>query len=221
MKNLLLTSLIVCGLVFTPIIGVNAQEAGSLYGGVYYTTLADTDLDTEGDELSLDLTSGFGFNAGGEMQMTPEFGVAAEFSRIFVSDSDSITETGGGVTATGEVEANLPVNAIRGNAVLNLNELMEQENLPDIKIKGGAGYYFGELDFEGEVTVNGETYEEYSESEDLSGFGFRIGASVEQEVTDDFSVKGDIGYRILDLENGGDDVNANGVELGAGVAYSF
>lgn len=192
----------------------------SIYGGAYYTTFADSDLDELEEELDLDLSSGFGIKAGGEMAITPEFGLAAEYTRIFNSDSVSDTFEEDEQTVDVDIDISMPINALRGDAVLYVSQFIEQENVPEIKLTGGAGYYFGEMKFEFTATDGIEEYSE-TETEDYSGLGIKLGLSVEQEVADDFSVRGDLGYRILDLEIVDDDLNANGLEVGGGVAYSF
>lgn len=221
MKKIMLISLLSLVLVFAPLLGVNAQENDiNIYSGAYYTSFADSELADLDDELNIDLSSGIGFKVGGEIKIVPEFGISGEYSRIFNSDSTSETMFFDGEEVDMNIDVNMPVNTIRGAAILNVHELMEQENIPSIKLSGGLGYYFGEMEVTAEATAN-EITETETESEDFSGIGFKFDIAIEQEVADNFNVNGDIGYRILDLENGDDDFNANGLELGAGVSYSF
>ena len=221
MKKIMLISLLSLGLVFAPLLGVHAQENDiNIYSGAYYTSFADSELADLDDELNIDLSSGIGFKVGGEIGIVPEFGISGEYSRIFNSDSTSETMFFDGEEVDMNIDVNMPINTIRGAALLNIHELMEQDNIPSIKLSGGLGYYFGEMEVTAEATAN-EITETETESEDFSGIGFKFDIAIEQEVADNFNVNGDIGYRILDLENGDDDFNANGLELGAGISYSF
>ncbi len=237
MKKLLIIG-VVLSLLFAPGLGEEVQALENiepefdLYGNFIYTTFADDDLviseDINGETFNIDLSSALGFGIGGEVNITPEISASAEYVRFSTSDSESFSEELNNdepipqQVFQANIDFKMVVNAIRGNFVYDISSMIEEEEVPAIKLKAGAGYYFGGLDIEFQVTEDGEVVDEFSEREDFDGgFGFRIGAEIEQEIMEDLSIRGDIGYRILDLTVEDENFDLNGIEIGAGLSYSF
>ncbi|MFW6238633.1 MAG: outer membrane beta-barrel protein [Bacillota bacterium] len=215
MKKTLLITLVAISLLLFSAFTAQAQiqqEEIDVYGGLFYTSLADDGLDDLNEEEDIDLTSSMGFKVGAKAPLSPKMDVGLEYARF--SPSDDIPEVEG--TAT------INVNAIRGVFTYNITQ---DENLPTIKLKGTPGYYFGELEYEI------DNYED-PEPVDFDGnFGLTFGVEASDDVANNVEVFSDASYRILDLdiedsndndvEDSNNDLDANGFEVGAGVAVSF
>lgn len=213
MKKALLISVILISLLFLAVTEVEAQDdlGVGFYGEGIFTTFADEDL--EDDEI--DLTTGFGFKGGGEINIDPGLVGAVEFARLTASDTveDEFQE--------GETSIN--INAIRGNAGINILEFANADGEEELSVvlKGGLGYYFGEM----EVEANGMSF-----TFDLeSSLGFLVGGEVKHEIIEGLNIKGGTAYRFLETTAEIDDefveepedVDFGGLELSAGLSYEF
>jgi len=236
MKRTILVGSIALCLVFSLAFVGNtyAQEVNDLelefYGEVGYTTFADDDFDVEEETpegtIGLDVSSSLGFMLGGEAKITPEISVAGEYLRFSTSDSDSISGVDPDTGSTVEVglDADLIMSGFRGNFIYNLPV---EEDWPEVRILGGIGYYSGEQEATVSERIDGTLVEEITFEEDDSSIGFKFGAGLKHELMDNLNLKGNIGYRILELEGEdlitGEDIDYdfNGFELSTGLSYTF
>lgn len=233
MKKFFLVLLLIFGLF---LVGPFAYEVHSIdvdyYAGGFYTSFSDEALDDyhgdDFDELSniIDVSSGFGFNAGAEIGVIPEFSAIAEFEHIRssddFSDSGTITYEDHDYNWDLDYEHNISISALKAKGAINLSEIIEVDTV-GLQLIGGAGYYFGEWSKEGEGNYDHEQgdYEEtrtlIDENLDIGEIGFTVGSKIEFDFTESLSVFGDIEYRLLDIEN----YNFNGIKGMGGLSFGF
>ena len=174
MKKSVLAGIIVLALILSLPAGLNAQE------------LEDFDVE------DLVAVAGFTYNTfneasdgpgiflGAGMRATPEILVAGQYERFFTAD--------------------LALNGIAGTFAYDFSPLLPlEQDLPELFVTGGLGYYFGNLN-----------------NLSLSGMGVKIGAGAAQEVADDIDIRASLAYRVLDA-----DVSLSGFEVSAGISYDF
>ncbi len=175
MKKSVLAGIIVLALILSLPAGLNAQE------------LEDFDVEdlvaVAGFTYNtfVDTPAGPGIYLGAGMKATPEILVAGQYERFFTED--------------------LALNGIAGTFAYDFSPLLAlDQDLPELFVLGGLGYYFGEL-----------------ENESLSGMGIKAGAGAAQEVANNIDIRGSLAYRLLDAG----EVSLSGFEVSAGISYDF
>lgn len=175
MKKSVLASFIVLALILSISVSLNAQEVDD-FDVEDLTAVAGLTYNTFDDAAA-----GPGIYLGAGMQATPEVLVTAQYERFFTTD--------------------LALNGIAGTFAYDFSPLLAlDQDLPELFVLGGLGYYFGNLD-----------------NDSLSGMGVKVGAGAAQEVADDIDIRASLGYRLLDAG----DVSLSGFEVSAGIAYDF
>jgi len=133
MKRTLVIAAITLCLLFSSLSGLNAEAQeveinGDLLGGVFYTTLADDDIED-------DMQSGMGFYLGGRYHYNEEISVIGQFERFTTSQTED------------DFTATLSINGLVGSGAFNISEAAEIAEV-DIYGRAGIGYYFGQIGIE-------------------------------------------------------------------------
>jgi len=194
-RKSLISSLLFCVLMVFFAVNVSAQDF-EVTAGPVFTVFMDAEVEEEHN-------TAFGFYVGGKYEVLENLKIGGQFERF----SSSETETEEGITTTGT----LTVNGIVGLASY---DLLRDEDI-GLSLKGGPGFYFGSSSAE----VNGFTM-----SFDLEGaLGFKGGCGFSYALTPDLDATGNVFYRFLrtSVEDFGDEVNLSGIEVSAGIDYSF
>lgn len=201
MKKFVIISVLSLSLVFIPFLSLNvqAQESnidGDLLGGLYYTTLADEDMDENMD-------SGFGFYLGGKYNISPKMNIIGQFERFSISNTEN------------DVTSKLSVSGMVVNGEYNLNDIIDLEKM-NVYGRGGVGYYFGESGND-IISINLENSLGFKLG---AGVDYKLDSGIKITGNANYRIletklEGDWG------ELADNDINLSGFEIGAGVSYSF
>jgi len=213
-----------------------------LAGGSFYTTLTLTNLNNaienynesieqaqqEGD-LSVTkmdkMNSAIGFFGGLGLSLRRNFGLGATFESFSTGTGTEITVD----DQYGEIDLDIGIDLAVNGLVTMLNTDLNDY----IGLSGGGGYYYGTLDMTANISASGDyadyiQNESFSETANVSGFGFKAGGSLHYPLTRQSILFSEVHYRMLSLETGEENnltndttLNANGIEMRLGVAFRF
>ena len=200
MKRIFIIAALTLCLLISSLSGLNvqAQEVdidGDLLGGVFYTTLADDDIEDE-------MQSGMGFYLGGRYHYNEEISVIGQFERFTTSQTED------------NITAILSINGLVGSGAFNISEAAEIAEV-DIYGRAGIGYYFGQIGIE-EVSFDLESSLGFKfgagvEYEVIPGLHLAGNANYRILET---GLEGDWG----DVD---DTVDLSGIEIGVGMSFAF
>lgn len=200
MKRIFIIVALTSCLLLSPLSGLNAQAQevdieGDLLGGIFYTTLADDDI--EGD-----MKSGVGFSVGGRYHFNEEISAIGQFERFTTSQTED------------NITARLSINGLVASGAYNISEAAEIEEV-DIYGRAGIGYYFGQIGIE-EISFNLES---------SLGFKFGAGVEYEVIPGLHLAGNANYRILETGLEGDwgevDDTVNLSGVEIGVGMSFRF
>lgn len=236
MKKVILISVLSFLIIFSGSVLALDYE---LVGGGIYTSLELTDFNDNVEQLNNELEEGgnlvgyevekmdkinsaLGFYGGVRFNTSNRFfdNIEVTYERFAPGTGTSIDYSDQYGTLDLDMDINITINGLVATLSHKVNEY--------ISLKSGVGYYFGAT--EATATAEGtgaySVSEEQTETNNLNGFGYKIGAAFDYALKDNEnnSLFADINYRILELkfeEDEDNTVNANGVELRVGISHKY
>lgn len=92
-----------------------------------------------------------------------------------------------------QINTGIKVNGLYGGVLYKLNNYLD--------LTGGVGYYRGQLDINGHFEITGLPREELNYDTSLKGtVGYKIGARLNYQLSEHFSLLGSVNYRSLVME---------------------
>lgn len=188
----------------------------SIYGSGMFTTFADDylqmpeeetrEMERElGQDFDLDVDSGFGGEAGLELQPIPGLGFGAGYGLILAGADDTASMYEEGAEINIEATNNdMMIHSMRGHLGIDLMDLVGADVPINLTARAGAGYYFG--DKESSVNISGQEGGQSVEIElqelvDFEGEpGFHFGGGMGINLTDTFEIFAEGNYRLLEFE---------------------